>query len=154
MRRHLRDVTAAGECRSIFNGINRWWRVWIPRHKHPESEYRSRPKAQRIASEGAAHPLERNTIAGQNHRTFELLLMRMQALQLEVSEVVRLKPAMFQHLTRVCTNCGCKIECEHDIARELAGKVTQGWENYCPNAATLHAIGALAWFGIMGAAGR
>lgn len=141
MKRHLRYDTAAGECRSIVNGINRWWRVWTPKREYPGADCFRRNAKQK-------------SVSGQGNGAFELLLIRMETLQLEVNEVVRLKPAMFQHLTRVCTNCGCKTECEQDIARELAGKVTQGWENYCPNAGTLHAIGALTWFGIMGAAGR
>jgi hypothetical protein len=79
---------------------------------------------------------------------FELLLMRMEALQLEPGEVRRIESSVFSDLAEACATCESKNRCESDLAYEAAGTVTRDWENHCPNAATLNAITALPWFGI------
>jgi hypothetical protein len=66
----------------------------------------------------------------------DLLLMRMEALQLQPSEVKTLMPSEFRVLARVCDHCQDKARCERDLIYEAAGKVV-GWERYCPNAPRL-----------------
>jgi len=78
---------------------------------------------------------------------FELLLMRMEALQLEPGEVRRIEPSVFSDLAKACATCASKNRCESDLAYESAGTVTRDWENYCPNAAILNAMTALPWLG-------
>ena len=78
---------------------------------------------------------------------FELLLMRMEALQLEPGEVRRIESSVFSDLAEACATCESKNRSENDLAYEAAGAVTRDWEDYCPNAATLNAISALPWFG-------
>ncbi len=78
---------------------------------------------------------------------FELLLMRMEALQLEPGEVRRIESSVFGDLAEACATCESNNRCESDLAYESAGAVTCDWENYCPNAATLNAMRALPWFG-------
>ena len=41
---------------------------------------------------------------------FELLLMRMEALQLEPSVVKRIETAVFHDLAEACTNCESKVQ--------------------------------------------
>ncbi len=79
---------------------------------------------------------------------FELLLMRMEALQLEPGEARRIEPSVFSDLAEACANCQHRCRCEQDLAS--AGTVTHAWENYCSNAATLNAMAALPWFGKAG----
>jgi len=78
---------------------------------------------------------------------FDLLLMRMEALQLEPDEVRRIESGVFSDLAKACAACTNKNACETDLAYESAGTATRDWENYCPNAATLNAMRALPWFG-------
>lgn len=61
-----------------------------------------------------------------------LLLMRMEALQLDPAEVKAATPDVFRVLARVCDYCQCKVRCERDFAYEMAGEVV-AWEAYCPN---------------------
>ena len=76
---------------------------------------------------------------------FDLLLMRMEALQLEPDEVRRIEPAVFAELSGACAKCQSKDACEQDLGS--AGAVEHKSEGYCPNAATLSALAALPWFG-------
>jgi hypothetical protein len=62
-----------------------------------------------------------------------LLLMRMEALQLDPRQVKAATPDVFRVLARVCDYCQCKVRCERDLMYEMAGKPV-AWEAYCPNA--------------------
>jgi hypothetical protein len=77
----------------------------------------------------------------------ELLLMRMEALQLEPGEVRHIEPSVFSDLAKACATCENKNSCESDLAYGSAGTVTRDWENFRPNAAILNAMTALPWFG-------
>jgi hypothetical protein len=74
----------------------------------------------------------------------DLLSRRMDALDLDESEVARVERATFQDLQRVCSMCDCKKRCARDLARDAADSV---WKDYCPNARTLTALDALPWSG-------
>jgi hypothetical protein len=78
---------------------------------------------------------------------YDLLLMRMEALQLEPGEVRRIEPAVFHDLAEACSTCHRKDRCERDLAYISAGKVIHDWEEYCPNATILNAMRELPWFG-------
>ena len=79
-------------------------------------------------------------------RRSDLLLMRMEKLQLEPDEVRRIEASVFSDLAEACAHCESKERCEQDLADASAGTVARGWKNFCPNAATLSALAALPWF--------
>lgn len=83
---------------------------------------------------------------------FNPLLMRMQALQLEPDEVMRIEAGVFGYLAEACANCTSKQICARDLA--LATTVTHDWEKYCSNAAILRAMAALPWFGKVGSGSK
>lgn len=72
----------------------------------------------------------------------DLLLMRIEALQLDPTRVKALMPADFRVLAHVCDYCQDKVRCERDLLHEAAGKAVS-WENYCPNVYRLRAMGLL-----------
>jgi len=76
----------------------------------------------------------------------DLLLMRMESLDLDLGEIRHSAASTFCKLADSCVNCECKERCERDLAYASAGMVTPEWENYCPNAASLKAMRALSWF--------
>jgi hypothetical protein len=78
---------------------------------------------------------------------FDLLLKRMEALQLEPDEVRRIESSVFRDLAEACASCESKDRCEQGLTYESAGTITHDWDNYCSNAATLNAMRALPWFG-------
>lgn len=77
---------------------------------------------------------------------YDLLLMRMEALQLEPGEVRRIETAVFHDLAEACNTCHRKDQCERDLAYISTGKVIHNWEEYCPNATILNAMRELPWF--------
>jgi hypothetical protein len=91
---------------------------------------------QAIAPGGDPHSAESES------RDPDLLLMRMEALQLDPTRVKALMPAEFRVLTRVCYYCQDKVRCERDLLYEAAGKAVS-WQHYCPNVYPLRAMGLL-----------
>jgi hypothetical protein len=75
---------------------------------------------------------------------FDLLLMRMEALHLDLGDVKRLGITVSRDLAAACTNCESKDRCEHDLAYASAGTILKNWD--CPNAAILNAMSKLRWF--------
>lgn len=75
----------------------------------------------------------------------DLLSRRLLALQLDEDEIARLEPVTFGKLQWRCVFCEDREECEAGLADDFADVA---WRAYCPNAATLTAIGELPWFRI------
>jgi hypothetical protein len=89
--------------------------------------------------------VKHHVVADFGSGAFDLLLMRMEALQLEPDEVRRIESGVYAELAGTCAKCKSKDRCEQDLGS--AGAVEHDWERYCPNAATLSALAALPWFG-------
>jgi hypothetical protein len=72
-----------------------------------------------------------------------LLFRRMTLLQIDRDELARDEPLLLRELQGLCTLCGSKAECVQDLDRECKTGEPHAWREYCPNAATLNALGAL-----------
>ena len=72
-----------------------------------------------------------------------LLFRRMTLLQIDRDELARDEPLLLRELQGLCTLCGGKADCVRDLDREWKTGEPQDWREYCPNAATLNALGAL-----------
>jgi hypothetical protein len=72
-----------------------------------------------------------------------LLFRRMTLLQIDRDELAREDPLLLRELQGICTLCGSKEECVQDLTREIETGEPQDWQDYCPNAATLNALGAV-----------
>lgn len=76
----------------------------------------------------------------------DLLSRRLNALGLTASEVARCEPGLFADLRRSCTACNSRAQCAIDLDRESLqedGVPRPGWQDYCPNVATLNMLSAL-----------
>jgi hypothetical protein len=116
--------------------------------------YRGLARSQSVLAECGAEGLERMAhdigmssaelcrLASHGPESADLLPRRMKALDLDQDEVARVERATFQDLQRVCSMCDCKKRCARDLARDPANPA---WKDYCPNAQTLTALGALPW---------
>jgi hypothetical protein len=100
--------------------------------------------ARPFASPGEALKAEQSAVLGAVLARTEpdLLLMRMEALQIDPSHVKAAAPVAFRALAHVCDYCQCKAICERDLTYEAAGRIA-AWENYCPNAFRLKPMAAL-----------
>ena len=77
----------------------------------------------------------------------ELLRRRMGALNLDAAELARLQPHVLRDFERLCAECKsrgrCVRELDEDLARNPADPASQGWIDYCPNAAMLNMLSAV-----------
>jgi Family of unknown function (DUF6455) len=97
---------------------------------------------ERMAHDIGVSSAELCKLASQGPESADLLLQRMEVLDLDQNEVARTERATFQDLQRVCSMCDCKKRCARDLAHDPAGPA---WKEYCPNAQTLTALNALPW---------
>jgi hypothetical protein len=72
-----------------------------------------------------------------------LLFRRMALVQIDRDELARDEPLLLRELQGFCTLCGSKRQCVRDMQRESETGEPRDWREYCPNAATLNALGAL-----------
>jgi hypothetical protein len=72
-----------------------------------------------------------------------LLFRRMAALQVDRDELASDDPLLFRELQGLCALCRSKERCVLDLAQESDKSGHPGWREYCPNAATLNALGAV-----------
>ena len=72
-----------------------------------------------------------------------LLFRRMAALQVDRDELASDDPLLFRELQALCTLCRSKERCVLDLAQECDGPGNQDWREYCLNATTLNALGAV-----------
>ncbi|HXZ22194.1 MAG TPA: DUF6455 family protein [Pseudolabrys sp.] len=67
----------------------------------------------------------------------DLLLKMLVALKVDPEALEKADPYVMQDLQRLCTTCGAKKRCEHELARGTAG---EHFREFCPNAFTLDAL--------------
>jgi len=67
----------------------------------------------------------------------DLLSRRLKQVELDAAEIVHTEPEVVRDLQRVCTVCGSKRKCNHDLANHPSDSA---WVKYCPNATTLGAL--------------
>ena len=61
----------------------------------------------------------------------------------------RLKPghrAVLEEIRQRCPNCESPSRCIADLAVTEPGRILENWDEYCPNAARLRILTALAMF--------
>jgi hypothetical protein len=97
---------------------------------------------ERIANDVGVSASELCALAKRGPQSADLLLRRMEALDLEQNEVAQVERATFQDLQRACSLCDRKRRCACDLARK---PFDPSWKDYCPNAQTLTVLSALPW---------
>jgi Family of unknown function (DUF6455) len=97
---------------------------------------------ERIAKDLRMTGSELRALARKGPGAADLLVQRMAALDLDPKEVVRLEPAAFRDLQRVCSMCKAHRQCARDFAQNAP---PAKWEDYCPNTSTLAALNGMPW---------
>ena len=152
------DVVSARNKRgSALGVIIRWWRNWSvtdSRLAEPPScdADRTMPLYEDMglsdADFGAVANLRALARRGPDEAT--LLPRRMAVLGLEPEEVARLEPRVFRTLYWRCTSCESQGRCAWDLADDFPVSAppdrAHDWQDYCPNAETLVALGETPWF--------
>jgi len=128
---------------SLINEMRQWWRSWREANS-PFSELIccGEYEVERMARDLGMSVSELRKVAAQGPEAADLLVRRMAVLDLDRNEVAATAPGTFQDLQRVCTLCENHRRCARDLGRDPADP---GWEDYCPNVATLKLMDALPW---------
>lgn len=120
---------------AMINVIAHWWKR-RERGRHDLWNLTD-SDVERIARDVGVSARELRTLAIRDDQPLPLLRM-MGALQLDPAAVDRHDPATFRDLQRVCAMCEDKKRCARDLAD---GDAAIWFEDYCPNAPTLKALG-------------
>jgi hypothetical protein len=96
-------------------------------------------EVERIARDVGVSGADLSILAGKWPDAAHLLYWRMNEIKLDRTEITQADPQVMRDLQRVCTVCGSKRRCEHELAKNPSDPA---WQKYCPNATTLSALAA------------
>jgi hypothetical protein len=94
---------------------------------------------ERIARDVGVSGADLSILAGKWPDAADLLYWRMNETNLDRREITHADPQVMRDLQRVCTVCGSKRRCGHELANNPSDPA---WQKYCPNATTLLALAA------------
>lgn len=109
--------------------IREWIRTWRSNRARVELDDLQEGDLTRIASDIGVSPTELRTLAAMGTDSADLLPRRLASLGLGQAEA---SPGVLRDMERVCTFCGSKRRCAHDL-----DLTSPPWPAYCPNAETL-----------------
>ena len=116
------------------------WRSWNGRRRAMADLNGCGPsEMERIARDVGVSGADLSILAGKWPDAADMLYWRMNEIKLDRMEITRADPQVMRDLQRVCTVCGSKRRCEHELANSPSDPA---WQKYCPNATTLLALAA------------
>jgi hypothetical protein len=127
---------------SPFEALSRWWRDWTERGAASELRCCAEDEIARMAQDAGVSVTEFRKLSRLGPEAADLLLRRMEALNLDPKEVSQTERRTLQDLQRVCAMCESHRRCARDLAHDSENPV---WEDYCPNAETLKSLNAMPW---------
>lgn len=131
----------AQEEASMLGRLGKWWKRWREQamtvaglHECGDAEF------SHVARDIGLGASDLKVLAGKWPDAADLVERRAAALDLDTDEIARTDPEVMRDLERVCSLCGSKRACEHDLCHDPR---SSRWQDYCPNAETLAAIGEI-----------
>ena len=91
----------------------------------------------RIARDFGLSRAELRRMAKLGPDSANLLLQRLDALHIDAATLNRRQPGVMRDLTRLCSQCASKGQCQRDLLSDSDNPV---WRDYCPNENTLVAL--------------
>jgi len=126
------------EAPGLASRLARWWRNWNGAAMLDLDRCGS-AEAERIARDLGVSGADLSILAGKWPDAADLLYRWMNEIKLDRMEITQAEPQVMRDLQRVCTVCGSKWKCKHELANNPSGPA---WRKYCPNATTLTALAA------------
>ncbi len=120
-----------------FTKIAAWWREMRRSRAAVDELQNCGAEAEQLARDVGLSAPELRVIAAKRPDAAQLLQPRLKALGIDRASVSREQPQVLRDLERVCTLCGDKMKCAHDLATNSADP---RWRDYCPNVQTLDAL--------------
>ena len=125
---------------TLLDVLAQWWRHWRRKRACQAGLQACGPEeTARIAQDSGVGSNELRTLAGKWPSSAEALSRRLVATRLDEAEIGREEPQALRDLQRVCSLCGSKGRCDHDLVQRPDDPV---WRDYCPNVVTLDALAA------------
>jgi hypothetical protein len=129
-----------GERPGFVRRLAHWWQTWNGRRRAmADLDCCGPAEVARIARDVGVSRADLSILAGKWPDLGDLLYWRMNEINLDRKEVTQADPQVMRDLQRVCTVCGSKRRCEHELAKNPSDPT---WQKYCPNATTLSALTA------------
>ena len=117
-----------------------WWRSWNGRRRTMVDLDGCGPaEMERIARDVGVSGADFSILAGKWPDAADQLYWRMNEIKLDREGITQADPQVMRDLQRVCTVCGSKRRCAHELAKNPSDPA---WQKYCPNATTLRALAA------------
>ena len=117
--------------------ILEWWRNWRRTRNGLVELHQLRTGLELLARDVNLSPGDLRAVTAKWPDDSDLLRRRMTTLQLDPEQFSSTELGALRDLQRVCTLCGSKSPCEHDLAKDTS---SADWRNYCPNVDTLDAL--------------
>ena len=115
-----------------------WWRSWSgSRRTMADLDGCGPAEMERIARDVGVSGADLSILAGKWPDAADLLYWRMNGIKLDRREITQADPQVMRDLQRVCTVCGSKRRCKHELANNPSDPA---WQKYCSNATTLSAL--------------
>ena len=124
----------------LVRRLGHWWRSWNGRRRAmADFDSCGSAEMERIARDVGVSGADLSILAGKWPDAADLLYWRMNETKLDRMEITHADAQVMRDLQRVCTVCGSKRRCEHELANDPSDPA---WQKYCPNATTLLALAA------------
>ena len=138
MRSPENELPRAQFVKNIFNGIADWVGKYR-RNFGLDSQFGlcTPDDVIRVARDLRVTPGELQELARKGPNAADLVLKMLVALQVDPKALENTDPQVMRDLQRLCTTCGAKKRCEHELADGTAG---DHFREFCPNAFTLEAL--------------
>jgi uncharacterized protein YjiS (DUF1127 family) len=117
--------------------ILEWWRRWRRTRNGLAELHRLRTGVELLARDVNLSPWDLRAVIAKWPDGDDLLRRRLATLPLDPELFSSAQFGALRDLERVCTLCGSKSPCKHDLAKNAS---SAGWRNYCPNVETLDAL--------------
>jgi hypothetical protein len=136
----MSHLAQTGERSGLVRRLAHWWRSWNGRRKAvADLDNCGSAEMERIARDVGVSGADLSILAGKWPDAADLLYWRMNEIKLDRMEITHADPQVMRDLQRVCTVCGSKRRCEHELANNPSDPA---WQKYCPNTTTLLALAA------------
>jgi hypothetical protein len=112
---------------------------WL-KHRRELSEIRrmNRTDFDMIAQDLRVSPYDLDKLVEAGPHSADEMPKMLEALGIDLEDLVRTKPLLVRDMERVCALCRDKAQCHGDFA---AGTAAKHYKEYCPNAPTIEALG-------------
>lgn len=122
----------------VLNSIADWVNNYRSTLGHDSSLSRcGRDEVMQIANDLGVSPGELRDLSNKGPGSADLVQKMLLALGIDAKALSQNDPLVMRDLQRLCTTCGDKGRCSHELAD---GTATAHFHEFCPNAFTLDAL--------------